>query len=53
MFRARVFGDRMAAIGQPLAARLRLAKASPLWLNSPMTGWITDVDEWCSARWWS
>ena len=25
MFRARVFGDRMAAIGQSLAARLRLA----------------------------
>ena len=25
MFRARVFGDRMAAIGQSLAARMRLA----------------------------
>ncbi len=40
MFRARVFGDRMAAIGQSLAARLRLAMKEhevPLWLNSPMT----------------
>lgn len=47
MFRARVFGDRMAAIGQSLAARLRLAmkeRGVPLWLNSPMTELITDVD---------
>ena len=47
MFRARVFGDRMAAIGQSLAARLRLAMKEhgiPLWLNSPMTELITDVD---------
>ena len=47
MFRARVFGDRMAAIGQSLAARLRLALKQqdvPLWLNSPMTELITDVD---------
>jgi succinate dehydrogenase/fumarate reductase flavoprotein subunit len=47
MFRARVFGDRMAAIGQSLAARLRLAMSDrgiPLWLNSPMTELITDVD---------
>lgn len=47
MFRARVFGDRMAAIGQSLAARMRLAlKAQnvPLWLDSPMTELITDVD---------
>ncbi len=47
MFRARVFGDRMAAIGQSLAARLRLAlkmQDIPLWLNSPMTELITDVD---------
>lgn len=47
MFRARVFGDRMAAIGQSLAARLRLAMKQqdiPLWLNSPMTELITDVD---------
>jgi succinate dehydrogenase/fumarate reductase flavoprotein subunit len=46
MFRARVFGDRMAAIGQSLAARLRLAlkqQGIPLWLNSPMTELITDV----------
>ena len=37
MFRARVFGDRMAAIGQSLAARLRLAlkeRDVPLWLDS-------------------
>jgi succinate dehydrogenase/fumarate reductase flavoprotein subunit len=47
MFRARVFGDRMAAIGQSLAARMRLAlkqQGVPLWLNSPMTELITDVD---------
>jgi len=47
MVRARVFGDRMAAIGQSLAARLRLAlkqQGIPLWLNSPMTELITDVD---------
>jgi 3-oxosteroid 1-dehydrogenase len=47
MIRARVFGDRMAAIGQSLAARLRLAmkeRGIPLWLDSPMTELITDVD---------
>ena len=47
MFRARVFGDRMAAIGQSLAARLRLALKQqdiPLWLSTPMTELITDVD---------
>jgi 3-oxosteroid 1-dehydrogenase len=47
MFRARVFGDRMAAIGQSLAARLRLAmkdRGIPLWLDSPMTELLTDVD---------
>ena len=46
MFRARVFGDRMAAIGQSLAARLRLAlqeQGVPLLLESPMTDLITDV----------
>ena len=47
MFRARVFGDRMAAIGQSLAARMRLAMKDhgiPLWLDAPMTELITDVD---------
>ncbi|CAJ1499761.1 FAD-binding protein [[Mycobacterium] burgundiense] len=47
MFRARVFGDRMAAIGQSLAARMRLALKEhdiPLWLESPMTELITDGD---------
>lgn len=47
MVRARVFGDRMAAIGQSLAARMRLALKQqnvPLWLSSPMTELITDVD---------
>ncbi|BBY62254.1 FAD-binding protein [Mycolicibacterium helvum] len=47
MFRARVFGDRMAAIGQSLMARMRLAlkeKNIPLWLSAPMTELITDVD---------
>jgi 3-oxosteroid 1-dehydrogenase len=47
MFRARVFGDRIAAIGQSLMARLRLAlqeQGIPLWLNSPMTGLISGPD---------
>ncbi|AFM18420.1 succinate dehydrogenase/fumarate reductase flavoprotein subunit [Mycolicibacterium chubuense NBB4] len=47
MVRARVFGDRMAAIGQSLAARLRLAMKQhdiPLWLSAPMVELITDVD---------
>ncbi len=47
MFRARVFGDRMAAIGQSLMARMRLALSEhgiPLWLSAPMTELITDVD---------
>ncbi len=46
MVRARVFGERIAAIGQSLAARLRLAmreRAIPLWLNSPMVGLLTDA----------
>jgi 3-oxosteroid 1-dehydrogenase len=45
MFRARVFGDRMAAIGQSLAARMRLAMKDggiPLWLDAPMTQLITN-----------
>lgn len=47
MFRARVFGDRMAAIGQSLMARMRLALQEhhvPLWLGAPMTELLTDVD---------
>ncbi len=47
MFRARVFGERMAAIGQSLMARMRLALKEhgiPLWLSAPMTELITDVD---------
>ncbi len=47
MFRARVFGERMAAIGQSLMARMRLALKEhgiPLWLDAPMTELITDVD---------
>jgi 3-oxosteroid 1-dehydrogenase len=47
MVRARVFGERIAAIGQSLAARLRLAmkdRAIPLWLDSPMVELITDAD---------
>ena len=46
-FRAHVFGDRIAAIGQSLAARLRLAMKErdiPLWLDAPMAELITDVD---------
>ncbi len=44
MVRARVFGERMAAIGQSLAARLRLAmreREIPLWLDSPMVELLT------------
>ncbi|RDI45084.1 FAD-binding protein [Nocardia mexicana] len=47
MFRARVFGDRIAAIGQSLVARLRLALREhgiPLWLDAPMTSLITGSD---------
>lgn len=47
MARARVFGDRMAAIGQSLAARMRLAMKQhdiPLWLDAPMTELITADD---------
>lgn len=47
MVRARLFGERMAAIGQSLAARLRLAMTEcgvPLWLDSPMTGLLTDAE---------
>lgn len=47
MVRARLFGERMAAIGQSLAARLRLAmkeRGIPLWLDTPLTDLITDAD---------
>ncbi|OBK24435.1 3-ketosteroid-delta-1-dehydrogenase [Mycobacterium asiaticum] len=47
MVRARVFGERMAAIGQSLAARLRLAVKDcgiPLWLDTPMVELLTDAD---------
>ncbi|MGC2655464.1 MAG: FAD-binding protein [Mycobacterium sp.] len=47
MVRARVFGERIAAIGQSLAARLRLAlkeRGIPLWLSAPMTALLTDAD---------
>jgi 3-oxosteroid 1-dehydrogenase len=47
MVRARVFGERMAAIGQSLVARLRLAMREhdiPLWLDTPMTELLTDAD---------
>lgn len=47
MIRARLFGDRIGAIGQSLAARLRLAMKDrdiPLWLDSPMTQLNTDAD---------
>ena len=47
MVRARVLGERMAAIGQSLAARLRLTmreRGIPLWLDSPMTELLTDAD---------
>ncbi|VBA43441.1 3-oxosteroid 1-dehydrogenase [Mycobacterium innocens] len=47
MVRARVLGERIAAIGQSLAARLRLAMKErdiALWLDSPMTELLTDTD---------
>jgi 3-oxosteroid 1-dehydrogenase len=47
MVRARVFGERIAAIGQSLAARLRLAMSErgiPVWLDSPMVELLTDAD---------
>jgi 3-oxosteroid 1-dehydrogenase len=47
MVRARAFGERIAAIGQSLAARLRLAmkeRGVPLWLDSPMAELLTDAD---------
>ncbi len=47
MVRARVLGERMAAIGQSLAARLRLAmteRGIPLWLETPMAELLTDAD---------
>ncbi|TVS89078.1 FAD-binding protein [Mycobacterium helveticum] len=47
MVRARVLGERIAAIGQSLAARLRLAlrdSGIPLWLDSPMVELLTDAD---------
>ncbi|MDT5215571.1 MAG: 3-oxosteroid 1-dehydrogenase [Mycobacterium sp.] len=47
IFRARAFGERMAAIGQSLMARMRLALMDhdvPLWLNAAMTELLTDVD---------
>ncbi|GFG66711.1 3-ketosteroid-delta-1-dehydrogenase [Mycobacterium kubicae] len=46
MVRARVFNERMAAIGQSLAARLRLAmrdRGIPLWLDAPMAELLTDT----------
>ena len=47
MVRARVLGERIAAIGQSLAARLRLAMRDsgiPLWLDAPMTDLVTGPD---------
>ncbi|MGF2945104.1 FAD-binding protein [Mycobacterium sp. Lab-001] len=47
MVRARVLGERIAAIGQSLAARLRLAlrdSGIPLWLDSPMVELLTEAD---------
>jgi 3-oxosteroid 1-dehydrogenase len=47
MIRARVFGERIAAIGQSLAARLRLAMREhgiPLWLDSSMVELLTEAD---------
>ncbi|HEV7359889.1 MAG TPA: FAD-binding protein, partial [Mycobacterium sp.] len=46
MVKAWAFNERMAAIGQSLAARLRLAMREsgiPLWLDAPMTELLTDA----------
>ncbi|WP_108925859.1 FAD-binding protein [Mycobacterium montefiorense] len=46
MVKARVLDERMAAIGQSLAARLRLAMREndiPLWLDAPMTELVIDA----------
>lgn len=45
MLRARLTGEHVVAIGQSLAARLRLALREndiPLWLNTPMRALLTD-----------
>ena len=45
--RARLFGTRIAAIGQSLVARLRLAMREldvPLWLQTPLSSLVTDAD---------
>jgi succinate dehydrogenase/fumarate reductase flavoprotein subunit len=47
MLRTRVTGERIAAAGQALVARLRLALRDadvPLWLESPVKGLITGAD---------
>ncbi|MBX9641700.1 MAG: FAD-binding protein, partial [Mycobacteriaceae bacterium] len=47
MVRARVSGERIAAIGQSLAARLRLAmkeQGVPLWLDTPLGELLIDAD---------
>jgi succinate dehydrogenase/fumarate reductase flavoprotein subunit len=47
MLKARALNERMAAIGQSLAARLRLAMRDsgvPLWLDAPMIELLTDAD---------
>ncbi|WP_036468011.1 FAD-binding protein [Mycobacterium genavense] len=47
MFKARAFNERMAAIGQSLVARLRLAMRDngiPLWLDAPMIELLTRAD---------
>jgi succinate dehydrogenase/fumarate reductase flavoprotein subunit len=47
MVKARAFDERMAAIGQSLTARLRLAMREsgiPLWLDAPMTELLTDAN---------
>lgn len=46
MIRARVFGEQIAAIGQSLAARLRLAMKElgvALWLDAPLVELLTDA----------
>lgn len=48
MIRARVFGEQIAAIGQSLAARLRLAMKElgvALWLDAPLVELLTDAGE--------
>jgi 3-oxosteroid 1-dehydrogenase len=53
LVRGRVLGQRMLSMGQALAAGLRaglLAAGVPVWLNTPLTGLVTDDSVTDSGR---